>query len=48
MADLDEFANLATSIESNAKDKALLKALERHFSSYPLHFLTGFCQSPEE
>src|SRR5437899_5336045 len=32
VADLDEFANLATSIESNAKGKALLKALEVAFA----------------
>jgi adenine-specific DNA-methyltransferase len=32
VADLDEFANLATSIESNAKGKALLKALKVAFA----------------
>ena len=32
IADLDEFASLATSIESNAKGKALLKALDIAFA----------------
>ena len=32
VADLDEFAALATSIESNAKGKALLKALDVAFA----------------